>query len=63
MKNYDYITARTITKEGCERTINKALDWLVIDNAFKVATDLADIDRAYINTDLSDYSNALEGWC
>lgn len=62
MKNYDYITARTITKEGCERALFMTLAWLAVDNTL-IDTELAETDREYINTDLSDYSNALEGWC
>lgn len=62
MNEYDYKTARTIIKEGCERAIFMTLAWLDVDNKIMPA-EFAETDREYINTDLSDYSNAVEGWC
>lgn len=53
--------SRIIIKESCERSIVSILHWLIRDAVY--AEDLAEIGRVYINTDLSEYSNALEGWC
>ena len=62
MKNYDYKTARTIAREGCELTITASLSWLSIDITM-ICEEFANLDREYLNIDMAEYSRITEGWC
>lgn len=60
MKRYDYETAHSIAREGIERAIETALNWLSVDNTL-IGKELAENDREYISIDMCEYVRIMEG--